>query len=427
MSLERVDLTAYNYGNAVAVARIYRKLGQPAKAEEFDGLAAKISAAVLAKMWRPEQQFFFSLRASDKAVADVKEVIGVYPFYFGMVPWGKGYESAWSSIIDPKQFWTKWPVASASRECPAYSQKNWPGDGRAAGCMWNGPTWPHANSLVMTAMARTLRATRDHKVSSSPLKREHLWELFSSFTKAQFRNQDLLYPWTGEFYNGDTGEWKTAERDYNHSTWLDVLIPDLLGLVPRDDQVIELDPLVAGRSAELFHPGRPAIPGPRRDDRLGCPPARLRGSFRRRPQGSGSLRRRQAGCVVAEARAARSAAVTTPAGATKVVSRDASTVMDGSRLCERPRTAYDGRVRVIDAPSLDPSRTGMRSGPWITALRSSFWNRPIFSRASTRSRRSAGPMKISNHGSLPPCALTWLPIRTWTTRSGPRRPAATSH
>ncbi len=244
VSLERVDLTAYNYGNALAVARIYRKLGQPKKAEEFDALAAKISAALLAKMWRPDRQFFMSLKADDKAVADVKEVIGVYPFYFGMVPWGKGYESAWSSIIDPKQFWTKWPVASASQECPAYSQQNWPGDGRAAGCMWNGPTWPHANSLVMTAMARTLRATRDQKISGSPLKREHLWELFSSFTRAQFRNQDLLYPWTGEFYNGDTGRWKTAERDYNHSTWLDVLIPDLLGLLPRDDNVIELDPLL---------------------------------------------------------------------------------------------------------------------------------------------------------------------------------------
>ena len=129
-------------------------------------------------MWRPEKRFFYSLRADDDAVADVKEVIGVYPFYFGMLPWGKGYESAWASILDPKQFWTTWPVASASKECPAYSQTNWPGDGRAASCMWNGPTWPHANALVMTAMARTLRATRDHGVADSPLKKEHLWALF---------------------------------------------------------------------------------------------------------------------------------------------------------------------------------------------------------------------------------------------------------
>ena len=270
VSLDRVDLTSYNYGNAMAVAQIYRQLGQPAKAREFDEMAAKIAAAVMAKMWRPEKRFFFSLRADDKAVADVKEVIGVYPFYFGMVPSGKGYESAWASIIDPGQFWTRWPVASASRECPAFSQENWPGDGRAMGCMWNGPTWPHANSLVMTAMARTLRATRDHKVTGSPLLPEHLWELFTSFTKAQFRNQDLRNPWTGEFYNGDTGKWKTAERDYNHSTWLDILIPDLLGLVPRDDAVDRGRPAGPGGSAELFHPGWPAVPGPRCDHRLGC-------------------------------------------------------------------------------------------------------------------------------------------------------------
>jgi hypothetical protein len=243
-NLDRVDLTAYNYGNAIAVARIYRRLGKEREAHEFDDLAQKIAGAVLKKMWRPDKRYFYSLRSRDGAVADVKEVIGVYPFYFGMIPTGQGYEPAWEAILDPKQFWTKWPVASASRQCPAYSQTNWPGDGRAAGCMWNGPTWPHANSIVMTAMARSLRAARDHDDKSSPLSRDNLWQLFDSFTKAQFRDQDLKYPWTGEFYNGETGRWKTAERDYNHSTWLDILIPDLIGLVPRDDQTLEVDPLL---------------------------------------------------------------------------------------------------------------------------------------------------------------------------------------
>jgi hypothetical protein len=252
VSLERVDLTAYNYGNAVAVARIYRLLGRPDRAKEFDDLAAKIAAAVAARMWRPEKRFFYSLRADDDAVADVKEVIGVYPFYFGMLPWGKGYESAWASILDPGQFWTTWPVASASMECPAYSQTDWPGDGRASTCMWNGPTWPHANALVMTAMARTLRATRDQGVADSPLRKEHLWALFASFTRAQYRNQDIGQPWTGEFYNGETGQWKTAERDYNHSTWLDILIPELIGVVPRDDDILEVDPLIPEKALHHF-------------------------------------------------------------------------------------------------------------------------------------------------------------------------------
>jgi hypothetical protein len=252
VNLERVDLTAYNFGNATAVGRIYRALGEQEKAKEFDALAAKVAAAVRAKMWNTEHRFFYSLRAQDDAVALVKEVIGVYPFYFGMVPWGQGYESAWSAIIDPAQFWSPWPVASVSRQCPAYSQANWPGDGRAAACMWNGPTWPHANSLVLTAMARTLRATREEHVVDSPLRPQHLWDLFSSFTRAQYRDHDIQHPWTGEFYNGDTGAWKTTERDYNHSTWLDVLIPELLGLVPREDDVLEVDPLVPEGALSYF-------------------------------------------------------------------------------------------------------------------------------------------------------------------------------
>ncbi len=246
VNLERVDLTAYNFGNATNVAKMYRALGQAEKAVEFEGLASKIAKAVGAKMWQGEPKFFYSLRAEDDVVADVKEVIGVYPFYFGMFTPGEGYEAAWSTILDPEQFWTPWPVASVSKQCPAYSQSGWPqADGRAVACMWNGPTWPHANSIVLTAMARTVRADRElAEAKRSPLSREKLWELFASFTKAQYRNQDEQYPWTGEFYNGETGVWKTNERDYNHSTWLDILIPEIVGLVPRDDEILEVDPLV---------------------------------------------------------------------------------------------------------------------------------------------------------------------------------------
>ena len=123
-------------------------------------------------MWDPRERFFYSLRFEDKATIPVKEVVGIYPFYFGMflldLPDEESFESAWKSILDPEQFWTPWPVASASKRCPAYSQEDWPGDGRAAGCMWNGPTWPHANAIVMTAMARTLRADRAAGRASSP-------------------------------------------------------------------------------------------------------------------------------------------------------------------------------------------------------------------------------------------------------------------
>ncbi len=251
VDLDRVDLTAYNYGNAANVARIYRALGRDAEAGEFEALAARIAAAVSATMWDPSSRFFYSARRRDKTRVDVKEVIGVYPFYFGMLPAGKGYEAAWASIVDPEEFWTPWPVASASKKCPAYAQDGWHfPSSRGTVCMWNGPTWPHANSIVLSGMARTLRANRGG--GAIALTSRHLWDLFLSFTKAQYRGQDLADPWTGEFYDGETAAWKTAERDYNHSTWIDVLAADLIGIIPRADDVFEVDPLIPDGALASF-------------------------------------------------------------------------------------------------------------------------------------------------------------------------------
>lgn len=239
--LERVDLAAYAYGDAKNVAECARLLGKSDDAKSLDELASKIKNAVETKLWNKEWQYFLSNRFEDDKPALVKEEIGVYPYYFGLPTPGKGYEAAWKSIIDPAEMWGPWPVRSCSLKCAAYSPGVfWPiGENVATGCMWNGPTWPHANSIIMTAMARTLR-----DYPECDLKKKHLFELFNSFTKAQFKNGDINNPWTGEYYHAETGEWLTNEHDYNHSTYLDILIPDLCGLRPRNDNILEIDPLL---------------------------------------------------------------------------------------------------------------------------------------------------------------------------------------
>ncbi|MBM3291043.1 MAG: hypothetical protein FJY92_12915 [Candidatus Hydrogenedentes bacterium] len=242
--LERVDLTAYVYGNARNLARVLDAIGDAPGAQKYDAIADKIRGAVENAMWDANTNFFYSVEPATGKMAMVKEVIGVYPFYFSMFgpDDGRPYLAAWKSMIDPNEFWTAWPVASASKLCKAYSQDvNFNGK-RVGGCMWNGPTWPHANSLVMSAMAATMREFPD-----SPLNADKLYELFKSFTMAQFKGQDLAFPWTGEYYNGDSGEWRTEQRDYNHSTYIDVLIADIAGLRPRNDDVIKLHPLIAAQ------------------------------------------------------------------------------------------------------------------------------------------------------------------------------------
>ncbi|HKE00661.1 MAG TPA: hypothetical protein VKE69_06605 [Planctomycetota bacterium] len=237
--LERVDLASYVFGGASAVAETAEILGRPDVASRARAVASRIRDAVETKLWSRDDRWFYSVRESDDEPARVKEVVGVYPFYFGLPTPGAGYEAAWDSLLDPEELWGDWPVRSCSARCPAYHPgRAWPvGHDVTSSCMWNGPTWPHANSVVMTAMARALRDYAPSRLTS-----RHLFHLFTSHTRAQVSRDGRTT--TGEYYNADTGAWLTDERDYEHSTYLDVLIPELIGLRPRNDDVLEIDPLL---------------------------------------------------------------------------------------------------------------------------------------------------------------------------------------
>jgi hypothetical protein len=255
--LDRPDLTAFHISNCRAVARAFRALGQPEKAADFEALAETSTAAMTSKMWLKDERFFDSIRASDGSHANVLEVAGLYPFAFDLFPSNAGFGTAWAAFLDAGQLGGAWPAATASRKCPAYSQRGWPAaDGqRLAPAMANGPTWPSANSLVLHGIAQTLRAERGldeaQRPSASGLTNDHLWAAFISRTASQYRDQDPQLPYSGECYDGDTGAWLTPERDVFDSLYLDLLITDIIGLVPRDDDVLELDPLLP--SGALAH------------------------------------------------------------------------------------------------------------------------------------------------------------------------------
>jgi hypothetical protein len=62
----------------------------------------------------------------------------------------------------------------------------------------------------------------------------------------------------GEYLDETTGQWlitgPKAERSryYNHSTFNDLVISGLVGLVPRDDDVVEIDPLIPADAWDWF-------------------------------------------------------------------------------------------------------------------------------------------------------------------------------
>ena len=156
-------------------------------------------------------------------------------------------------------------------------------------CEWDGAVWPFATSQTLTGLANVLRGPPQAFVTRR--------DYFDELTKYARSHQQDGKPYLGEYLDETTGEWlitgPKAERSrfYNHSTFNDLVISGLVGLVPRDDDTIEVDPLLPARRLGLVLPRRRPLPRPHAHHRLG--PRRRTLPPRRRPR---HLRRRQGSC-----------------------------------------------------------------------------------------------------------------------------------
>ena len=63
-------------------------------------------------------------------------------------------------------------------------------------------------------------------------------------------------PYVGEYQDEKTGEWLKGDNPrssfYNHSTFCDLIINDLIGIKPREDNVLAVYPLIPKNKWDWF-------------------------------------------------------------------------------------------------------------------------------------------------------------------------------
>lgn len=240
--LERGDYAAYLYGNAKALSEAWRFLGNDARATEFEELAEKTRVSCLARLWDPADRFCYAIRETDGAVARVREVVGFYPFMSRLLPDQPEYIASLAYLVDPAEFWTAYPPATVTQKCPAYTPHvaTWPAaGGKTHGCMWNGPAWPHAASVILDVMAIAIREYRQAFVTP-----EQFWHVLDRYTHLQYENGDLSRPMVTEYYDGQSGSPDpTGCPDYFHSTYCDLVIRHVVGLQPSNAGRVVVDPI----------------------------------------------------------------------------------------------------------------------------------------------------------------------------------------
>jgi predicted GH43/DUF377 family glycosyl hydrolase len=243
----RPTINSYMYGDALAIAKIATLSDQKEVAEKFISKAAAIKRLVQAKLWNPEAQFFEVLpRGQNAYLRDMREELGYTPWYFNLPDADKSV--AWSQLMDTNGFCAPFGPTTAEQRSAQFRISY-----QGHECQWNGPSWPFATSVTLTALANLLDNYDQGAVS-----RQDYFDLLKTYTMSQHLRLDdgHVVPWIDEDLNPTNGDWiartllkqrgsEIPERgkDYNHSTYCDLVISGLVGLRPRADSIVEVNPL----------------------------------------------------------------------------------------------------------------------------------------------------------------------------------------
>lgn len=253
----RPTINSYMYGDARALAAIARLMGKREDAKIFDAKAIALKEKIDFLLW-DENACFYKTLAEEKEYkkADVRELVGYIPWYFNIPDGDKS--SAWKFLNDEKYFYAPYGPTTAEQICPDF-MKEFDHE-----CLWNGPSWPFATSQTLTALSNLIC-----NYNQSVMKKSDYFNLLHLYANSQFDTNEKgeRVPYIDENLNPFTGEWIArkllrkmdnppggADRgeDYNHSTFCDLVLNGLAGIRPREDNILEINPLFDENNLEYF-------------------------------------------------------------------------------------------------------------------------------------------------------------------------------
>ena len=237
----RPTINSYMFGNAAAIAAIARLAGKNTLAAEFDGQAAQLKKLGREKLWNPDAHFFEVL-LDDGHFANVREETGFVPWMFALPEAGQGYETAWAQLMDGQGFRAAYGITTAERRSPRFRSHGY------GHCEWDGAVWPFATSQTLDALANVLRDYPQKVVTA-----KDYFDAFLACVRSQHADGK---PFIGEYLDETTGQWINGKegrsRYYNHSTFADLLITGVVGLRPRADDTVEVQPLLPEGTWDWF-------------------------------------------------------------------------------------------------------------------------------------------------------------------------------
>ncbi len=250
----RPTLNSYLYGDMLAISRAASVFGDTAKATLYARRAYSLKARVEEELWDPDRHFFFHQFAHDEKGGirantltyrsgpyagnpHGREEIGYIPWEFDLPD--SGYASAWRFLMDTAYFAAPFGPTTVERGDPQFFVS-------PRCCVWSGNAWPYATTQTLVAMANLLDDYRQSMVT-----KDDYYRLLHTYALDQRKDGR---PYVAEAADPFTGSWSGHDTFYHsehyfHSGFVDLVISGLVGLRPRADDTLEVDPLAPDRWA----------------------------------------------------------------------------------------------------------------------------------------------------------------------------------
>ncbi|KAL2869501.1 six-hairpin glycosidase [Aspergillus lucknowensis] len=254
----RPSFNAYQYANARAISKLAALAGRP-EADEYEAKAEALKAKVQEHLWNSTLEHFVDRYHADNENVKAwdfirgRELVGYTPWAYDLPSDNDTFAQAWKHLLDPDRFAGEYGPRTTEPSYEHYMhQYRYDEATGKPERQWNGPSWPYQTTHVLTAMANLLN---NYPVSTetAQLTNADYHKLLLQFAK--------LHPGTNdsrvleENYDADTGKAVVGlprSPHYFHSAFVDMVVTGFVGLRPRDDDVLEINPLADPELVDHF-------------------------------------------------------------------------------------------------------------------------------------------------------------------------------
>ncbi len=250
----RPTLNSYMYGDACALKKLEHMFGRDAKAEEYRSKSEEIKYLTEKCLW--DGDFFKAVHSesTDKMLTvndidpqmNVRELIGFIPWEYGLASPGK--ENAFRLLTDKNVFAAKTGFATADISHPRFMYEC------AHECLWSGYVWPFATSQTLNAVIALKNDYNSDIITDAELygfikQYAHMHRITEENGYTHCFIDEVMHPfeykWTAReiLMSRDTNDQRG--KDYNHSTFCDLVIRGLIGIDANDD-TLTVNPRIFG-------------------------------------------------------------------------------------------------------------------------------------------------------------------------------------